>query len=267
MPRRRLIVTADDYGLDQSVNEAVEKAWRLGILTAAGLMVGAPAASDAIERARRMNGLGIGLHLVLTDGRPVSPLTEVGFLVDSRGRFLDNMVFSGVRFFICPRVRQQLAKEIRAQFEAFRSTGLVLDHVSAHKHFHLHPTVLSLIIEIGHEYGLKSVRLPLEENGPRGLIPWLKLMRWRLDKAGMLHNEKIYGLTETGHMDESRMIEYISQLDEGVTEIYCHPAARREITEAMAGYEHIEEFAALISPRLSAVIKNEDIEMITYRDI
>ena len=264
---RRLIVTADDFGLDQSVNEAVEKAWRQGVLTAADLMVSAPAASDAIERARRMKGLGIGLHLVLTDGIPVLPLKEVGLLTDSRGRFLDNMVLAGLRFFFNPRVRRQLVREIRAQFEAFKRTGLVLDHVSAHKHFHLHPTVLKFIIEIGREYGLKSVRLPLEVNGPRGLIPWLKLMRWRLDKAGIQHNDQIFGISGTGHMNESRMLDYMTQLEEGVTEIYCHPASRVKISDAMPDYEHIEELAALLSPRLSAAIKNENIERIAYRDI
>ena len=266
-PRRRLIVTADDFGLDQSVNEAVEKAWRQGVLTAADLMVGGPAAIDAIERARRMNGLGVGLHLVLTDGTPILPMTEVGLLTDSRGRFLDNMVFAGVRFFFDPRVRRQLAKEIRAQFEAFKRTGLILDHVSAHKHFHLHPTVLGLILRIGREYGVNAIRLPLEKNGPFGLIPWLELMRRRLDRSGILHNDQVLGLADTGRMDESRMIGYIEQLGGGVTELYCHPASRRGITEAMADYRHVEELAALISPRLSAAIKNQDIEMITFRDI
>ena len=265
--RRRLIVTADDFGLDPSVNEAVERAWRQGILTAAGLMVSGPAAEDAINRARGMDGLGVGLHLVLTDGRPVLPATEVGLLIDSDGRFLDNMVWAGVRFFFSFRVRRQLAKEIRAQFEAFERTGLVLDHVSAHKHFHLHPTVLGLIIGIGQEYGMRSVRLPFEARGAGALIPWLKLMRRRLDKAGVGHNDQIHGLNDTGVMDESRMIECISQLAGGVTEMYCHPATCQKITEAMANYRHIEEFSALLSPRVAAAIKSDDIDLITFRDI
>lgn len=265
--RRQLIVTADDFGLDASVNEAVEKAWREGILTAAGLMVGGPAASDAIDRARRMDGLGIGLHLVLTDGSPVSPLTQVNLLTDARGRFLDNMVFAGVRFFAVPSVRRQLANEIRAQFETFKRTGFSLDHVSAHKHFHLHPTVLRLMIDIGRDYGLKAIRFPFEANGSRALLPWLQLMRNRLDKARIGHNDRIAGLSDTGKMDESKMFESITRLRGGVTEIYCHPASRHAITEAMADYRHREEFAALLSPRLRAAIKDNGIEMITFRGI
>lgn len=265
--RRRLIVTADDFGLDESVNEAVERAWRQGILTAAGLMVGAPAAADAIERARRMNGLGVGLHVVLTDGEPVLPASDVNLLTDSRGRFLDNMVIAGVRFFVGPRVRRQLAKEIRAQFEAFKRTGLLLDHVSAHKHFHLHPTVLGLIIDIGREYGMKAVRLPLEASGPRALIPWVKLMRRRLIGAGLGYNDQVFGLVETGRLDEDRVATYVANLPGGVTEIYCHPASRLEITPAMAGYRHLEELAALLSPRVSAAIRDTNTELIAFRDI
>ena len=68
---RYLIVTADDFGAALAVNEAVEIAHTQGILTAASLMVGGEAADDAVERARRLPGLGVGLHVVLADGRPV----------------------------------------------------------------------------------------------------------------------------------------------------------------------------------------------------
>jgi hypothetical protein len=76
------------------------------------------------------------------------------------------MVRDGMRFFCLPRVRRQLALEVRAQFEAFAASGLPLDHVNAHKHFHLHPTILSLIVRIGREFGLRAVRLPRETGPP-----------------------------------------------------------------------------------------------------
>ena len=265
--RRRLIVTADDFGLDEAVNEAVEQAWREGILTAAGLMVGAPATADAIERARRMDGLGVGLHLVLTDGEPVLPVEEVKLLTDSQGRFNDNMVAAGVRFFFDYRARRQLAAEIRAQFEAFSRTGLRLDHLSAHKHFHLHPTVLNLVTAIGRDYGLKAVRLPREVPEPRALMPWLALMRLRLHQSGLHCNDQVFGLAHTGQMDEGHMAAFISKIPCGITEIYCHPASRNDITPAMAGYLHTGELAALLSPRVAAAIDRADVEMIAFRDI
>ena len=82
----RLVVTADDFGLSVPVNEAVEEAATRGILTAASLMVGAPAARDAVERARRLPRLGVGLHLALIDASPVLPPSQIPALVGPDGR-------------------------------------------------------------------------------------------------------------------------------------------------------------------------------------
>lgn len=98
---RALIITADDFGLHSRVNLAVEQAHRQGVLTAASLMIGAPAANDAVERAHAMPHLRVGLHLVLADGDAVLPRTCIGALLDKHGRFGDNMVRDGVRFFFC----------------------------------------------------------------------------------------------------------------------------------------------------------------------
>ena len=73
---KRLIVTADDFGAAREVNEAVESAHRGGVLTAASMMVAAPAAADAVARARRMPALRVGLHVVLVEGRPVLPASD-----------------------------------------------------------------------------------------------------------------------------------------------------------------------------------------------
>ena len=252
---RGLIVTADDFGLHPSVNSAVERAHRDGILTAASLMVGAPAAGDAIARARASPDLRVGLHLVLADGPSVLPPRAIPDLVDAQGRFGAHMASDGVRFFCMPRVRRQLALEIRAQFEAFAATGLALDHVNAHKHFHLHPTVLSLMLDAGRAHGLSAVRLPLETGLPRWLRPWLALLRARLCAAGVRHNDYIVGLRLSGRFDEAALLAALGTLPAtGVGELYLHPALESGATIAasMAGYRHADEFAALVSPRVRA---------------
>ena len=120
---KQLIVTADDFGVAREVNDAVEAAHRGGVLTAASLMVSAPAAADAVERARRMPSLRVGLHLVLVDGRPVLPASAVTHLVDGSGVFRSNMAALGTVLAFSRPARRQLAAEITAQFEAFRATG------------------------------------------------------------------------------------------------------------------------------------------------
>lgn len=125
-------------------------------------MVAAPAAADAVARARLLPGLRVGLHLVLIDGEAVLPPGEIGGLVGADGRFTESQIGAGLGYFFKPGIRRQLAAEVRAQFEAFRATGLSLDHVNAHQHLHLHPTVARLVVEIGRAYGMRAVRLPSE---------------------------------------------------------------------------------------------------------
>jgi chitin disaccharide deacetylase len=265
---RFLIVTADDFGLHPCVNEAVERAHRAGVLTSASLMVAAPSADDAVRRARELPQLRVGLHLVLVDGRSLLPPERIPALVDGHGRFRSRMVIDGVRFFALPHVRRQVEAEIRAQFEAFAATGLQLDHVNAHKHFHLHPTLLSMLLRIGRDYGLGAatgrragVRIPREPAStanPRAwlLAPWLALMRWRLRSAGIACNDQIYGVADSGRMTQQRLLAILSRLPTGVTEIYLHPATQSGalIATSMGNYRHADELAALMSPQVRATL-------------
>jgi hopanoid biosynthesis associated protein HpnK len=253
VPGPGLIITADDFGLHESVNRAVERAHREGVLSAASLMAGAPAALDAVHRARACPQLAVGLHLVLADGASVLPARAIPDLVDAGGRFGARMVRDGFRFFCLPRVRRQLAMEIRAQFEEFAASGLALDHVNAHKHFHLHPTILGLIIDIGREFGLRAVRLPREAGLPLALRPWLALQQARLEAAGVNHNDYIVGVRESGRLDEAALLGALDRLPQkGIGELYLHPALESgaAIAPSMPGYRHADEFAALVSPRV-----------------
>jgi hopanoid biosynthesis associated protein HpnK len=248
-----LIITADDFGLHASVNRAVERAHREGVLSAASLMVAGPAAGDALARARACPGLRVGLHLVLADGKSTLPQRAIPDLVGPGGRFGERMARDGLRFFCLPRVRRQLALEIRAQFEAFAATGLPLDHVNAHKHFHLHPTVLTLLLDIGRDFGLSAVRLPRERGAAPWLRPWLGLLRARLDAAGVRHNDEVAGISQSGRFHEAALLAALHEpLPDGIREIYLHPALESgaAIAPSMAGYRHADEFAALVSPRV-----------------
>jgi hopanoid biosynthesis associated protein HpnK len=279
--RNFLIVTADDFGLHEAVNEAVEQASRAGILTAASLMVGEPAAADAIRRARALPGLRVGLHLVLADGRAVLEPELIPDLADRSGRMNSRMFVNGVRFFASASVRRQLEAEIRAQFAAFARTGLALDHVNVHKHFHLHPTLLRMLLRIGRDYGVSAVRVPDEPLwfaarggrwspwiGAALLAPWNTLMRRRLRAAGMPHNDHLFGMAASGAMDEQTLLEVLARLPPGVTEIYLHPATMSgdAIAASMSGYRHADELAALLSPRVRAAVAAAGIGVGGYAD-
>ncbi len=244
-------------------------------------MVGAPAVADAVARARRLPDLRVGLHLVLVDGRPTLPCAEISSLVRRDGRFDPSMARAGVKFFALPQVRRQLAMEIRAQFEAFHTTGLRLDHVNAHKHIHLHPTVARVIIEIGREYGMAAVRVPFEpvqslhaafpdEHHSTPIYrPWIEYLRRRLQSAGLFVNDNLFGLAWTGGMVEERLLRLLPQLPQGVSEIYFHPATVRSaaLSATMPGYRHEEELAALLSPSAKSLVAKFGIRIGGYSDL
>jgi hopanoid biosynthesis associated protein HpnK len=275
---KRLIVTADDFGVAREVNDAVEAAHRGGVLTAASLMVAAPAAADAIARARRMPSLRVGLHVVLVEGRPVLPASAVTHLVDGNGLFRSNMAALGTILSFSRQARRQLAAEITAQFEAFRATGLTLDHCNAHKHFHLHPVVGGLIAAIGGRFGLRAVRIPLEPAqvlrkierqtpwAPALLItPFALLLRRRFRAAGLLAPDRIFGLRWSGRMTRERLSGLIRNLPNGLSEIYLHPATG-PFAGAAPGYHYREELDALMAPEIVAASRDSSLRLGGFGD-
>lgn len=282
---KRIIVTGDDFGLAAPVNEAIAEAHCNGILTTASLMVGAGAAQDAVNRAQMLPSLRVGLHLMLVEGKPVLTPAEVPDLVDARGEFSTHLVRAGFNYFFRPGIRRQLEAEIRAQFEAFHRTGLALDHVNAHNHMHVHPTILGLILKVGQEYGLSAVRLPYEppirswRASGKALLgkiaawaflsPWMGLMRARLRRVQVRFNDFVFGMADSGAMTLELVLRFLRLLPDGVTEIYFHPATRRcpEIDRHMPDYRHVEEFRALTDKSVIEALKAAGARRIAFSDL
>ena len=264
-----LIVTADDFGLAEPVNEAVEIAHTKGVLTCASLMVAGHAVADAVKRARRLPTLRVGLHVVLVEGRPVLPPGVVPDLVTRDGRFRTDMARAGVDMFFKARVRRQLLAEVSAQFEAYAATGLPLDHATAHKHFHLHPTIAGAIIEVGRRFGLRAARVPSEPRGPLMAAepgakfgpaivtgPWSGLVRKRFASVGLFTPDRVFGLRWSGAMTEGRLLGLLKNLPEGISEIYTHPATRDDFEDAAPGYRYADELAGLCAPEVVQAARN-----------
>lgn len=273
-----LIVTADDFGAAVEVNEAVELAHRKGILTAASLMVNAPAAADAVFRAKRMPALRVGLHLALTEGQPVLAAAAVPDLVDETGAFRSDLIAFGCVLMCSRHARRQLAAEIAAQFEAFRATGLPLDHCNAHQHFHLHPVIGSQLIAAGRHFGLRSVRVPREPIEP--LVPlaakrssfearltamFARGLCRRVLNSGIHMPDQVFGLRWSGQMTKTRLLHLVGRLPGGLSEIYLHPATGTFFGHAK-GYHYESELAALIDPDVIAACREGSLRMGGYAD-
>ena len=248
------MITADDFGADVAVTEAVEIAHTQGILTAASLMVAGAAVEDAVQRAKTMPALGVGLHLVLVDGRPVLPAGQVSALVGSDGRFHDNMLRTSLAITFNPAAHAQMRAEVEAQFAAFAATGLPLDHVNAHKHFHMHPVILAVILLVAKTYGCRAIRCP-REAGTGLMVWWAGVLGQRLRSAGYVTNDSVVGLAHSGAFTAQRMRAALADLPAGLTEIYTHPACMDNWPGSAPGYAYRAELAALTDAHAKTLLK------------
>jgi hopanoid biosynthesis associated protein HpnK len=279
---KKLIVTGDDFGLSVPVNEAVSQAHQKGILTSTSLMVAAPEVDDAVARAKDLPELNVGLHLVLSNGHACLPASDIPDLVNADGEFSNKLVSSGIKIFFNAGVKQQMKDEIRAQFEAFKATGLRLDHVNTHNHMHLHPTIFDAIIEIGKDYGMDAVRVPDEKplksliDSPREKVTrftsWLLLkpftsrMKKRLIQNNIKFNTHVFGLHHSGHMNLDTLVRILPNLEDGLSEVYLHPATGPwdNMDPAAKDYEFEAEYKALIHPRIKRIINKFSIELTSF---
>jgi chitin disaccharide deacetylase len=241
-------------------------------------MVAGAAATDAVARARRMPKLRVGLHVVLVEGAPALPPENLPDLVDGSGRFRTDMARLGFDIFAKSRVRAQLAAEVEAQFAAYAATGLPLDHVNAHKHFHLHPTIAGTIIAVGRHYGMKAMRVPVEprkviaqiERPPLGLSwvtgPYAGLLGRAARRAGLKTPDAVFGLAWSGAMTAARVGGVLQRLPEGLSEIYAHPATAGGFAGHAPGYRYADELAALTAPAVIATTRRGDIALGGYSD-
>jgi hopanoid biosynthesis associated protein HpnK len=270
---RRLVVNADDFGRSHSINQAVIRAHREGILTTTSLMVNEEAFDEAVALARENPQLGVGLHLTLLCGHSALAPDAIPGLVDSERRFSDSPVSVGFRYFAKRNLQAQLRAEIQAQFERFRSTGLPLDHVNGHLHLHLHPTVFGILMENADQWRISHLRLTRD---PFWLNTKLDSGRWAyrilhavihsllsrrasdpLRRRAIKHTATVFGLLQNDRVDENYITRLLPVLPAGDSELYSHPSLDQSKNE----------FDALISPQVKALLHKLSIQLIRYQDL
>jgi chitin disaccharide deacetylase len=239
--REGIVINADDFGRSTEINQAVAQAHRHGILTSASLMVTGEAAEEAVCLARSMPTLAVGLHVVLTEGRPALPVEEAPHLVDRHGQFPASPVRAGLRYAFSGAARRELALEVEAQFQRFAATGLPLAHVDSHQHIHLHPAVLGPVMRLARQHAAGRVRLTRDNLRLSLRFGWhqagrkiaysllfgllSRLAAIRLRRQGVATTTRSYGLMQTGDMHERYVLEVLRRLTREPVEIYFHPTA------------------------------------------
>lgn len=272
VPPRRLIVNADDFGRSAAINAAVIAAHREGILTTASVMVNGVAFAEAVRLARDHPRLGVGLHLSLAASRATLPPEQLHGLADACGNLPASPVAAGLRYFFRRALREPLRREIAAQLERFRATGLPLDHLNGHVNLHLHPTVLRLLLAGTADAPLR-VRLTRDRfwlNASIARGRWIYrvshavifnlLAGWArpaLRRRQARFTGAVFGLLQNGRVDEDYVLRLLPRLPAGDSELYSHPSLD----------EFPHEAAALVSPRVRAEVARLGIRLIRYQDL
>ncbi|MCB7128791.1 MAG: hopanoid biosynthesis-associated protein HpnK [Candidatus Brocadiales bacterium] len=279
-----LIVTADDFGVSSNINEAIIKAHAEGILTSASLAVGGPAFEHAVELAKANPELSVGLHIVLAQGKSVLPHKKIPGLVDQDDNFRNNPALAGLRYFFRPSAISEIRDEVGAQIDKFLSTGLRLDFINGHHNIHVHPRVFDIILELTGGLETKNFRLPrdvlfrtLKYDGSRIASKLFhhttfSMLSRRcigpLKRNGFLFTDRVYGLLQSGDMNAGFVSSLITDMPEGVSEMYFHPCITpcAEYSRWMPGYHPEEELGVLTDrgKKIGELLRSNSIRLADY---
>lgn len=226
---KRLIVNADDFGLNEHTVAWTVKGFECGALTSATIMAGMPATEKAVEFAKAHPQFSFGVHFYLVDEKPMCDPAEIPSMIDPKtGRLWVTRQFI-IRNFAGLIKIEDLKREMRAQYQAIKNAGVPISHIDGHGHNHRLPQSIKALAELKDELGLSKVRRCQDlavVGGELGLLSRVinGPMQRRLDKAGFKSTDHF--LMNAGHsFDPKWFSKALEALPDGVTEIGVHPGA------------------------------------------
>jgi len=274
-------VNADDFGLTNGVNRAIADLHCAGVLTSATLMARAGASDAAIELARAMPSLGVGCHVVLVDGEPVSPADSISSLIDPRTGSLRISLVAFLRRLIARRIHPaDMETEARAQIQRLQNSGVRLTHIDAHKHTHMFPTVLRAVLRAARACGIRAVRNPFEPawavaasaGAKWGRVAEVTVLRWLQPSCARIIAEEGFASTDgtiamvgTGVLNAAMVRSLLNRLPEGTWELVTHPgyndADLAQVRTRLRASRETEREA------LMAIREFPEIELISFADL
>jgi chitin disaccharide deacetylase len=237
----RLIVNADDFGLTRGINRAIGELRAAGVLTSATLIANGPGFEDAVEIARAHPNLGVGCHIVLTDGIPVSAPESIRTLLGPDRRTFRPRLRGFLQALFTGSIRSEdIAREAFSQIEKIQRAGIRITHLDTHKHTHLFPSVSRPLLEVAERTGIRAIRSPFEpawghssgqgSTSRRMAVRALTLLKPAFDSAPQLHSGAVrttdgtVAISATGSLDAAMLRDLLGQLPAtGTYELCCHP--------------------------------------------
>jgi hopanoid biosynthesis associated protein HpnK len=286
---KNLIVNADDFGWTEGVNRGIVEAFRHGIVTSTSLLANGVAFGEAVELAKTAPGLGVGVHLNLSDGKPVAERKKVTTLVNDKGEFA-----GGPETLLLRRARrglplEEVEREWGAQIQKVRDARIEPTHLDGHKHVHMLPGLFEMALRLAKKHGVGAIRVSLEESSLRAALSsggkhrgrvvlkqgvqarGLKLLardaREQAGRAGIATADYFCGIAQTGELTREGVEQFLKSLPEGTTELMCHPGyvddALKKTATRLQGSRRTE-LEILTDTRIRNLVASQGIRLIDY---
>lgn len=281
--KKRVIINADDFGFCKGVNDAVARAHTEGVLTSATLMANMPAAKEALDIAKRLPLLGVGVHLNLLEGEPLSRDKKVGILLDESGEFRFSPGKLAIKSLFSVEIRQAIEIELAEQIRRVIDSGITPSHLDSHKHFHCFGTIYKIVCRLAGQFGITAVRWPWEPpsvcagNWPRlpskdrrraFIVRNLAKRCQKIDNS-LIKNDLFFGLAHTGRICRDFWDEFGRTQFAGVAEVMTHPGYAEQIDPARTRLttQRQVELKWLCEPAVRELLNSGGIELTHYGKI
>ncbi|MGB2672331.1 MAG: ChbG/HpnK family deacetylase [Candidatus Acidiferrum sp.] len=286
---RNLIVNADDLGWTEGVNRGIAEAHRNGIVTSASLLANAAAFQSGVELARAAPGLGVGVHLNLSEGEPVAPAELVTTLLNDRGEMEGRPQNLLLRLARRSLLLDEVEREWDAQIQKVRDVGIEPTHLDGHRHVQMLPGLFEIALRLAKKHGIAAIRIAHEESSLRAALSagekqkgtvvmkqgvqarGLKLLapdaHEKAERAGIAAADYFCGIAQTGELTREGVLRLLEILPEGTTELMCHPGyADAELAKTATRLQASRqtELEILTDTEIRNLVASQGIRLIDY---
>lgn len=289
---RRLIINADDFGLTPGVNRAIVEAHENGVVSSATLMANGQAFAQAVSLAQSTPRLGVGCHVVLVDGAPLLPRTQVHSLLDRSGnhdgdlRFREGISKFGALALLGRLAADEIEAEATAQIRKLQACGISVTHLDSHKHTHLFPRVLRPLLRAAKSCGIRAIRNPFERiqgsqlaASPSLWRRWTEVgvlrsfarqFREAVQQAGIATPDGTLAIVATGALNDRLLRLMVENLPEGTWELVCHPGyndADLQGIRTRLRQSREQELRILTAQSTRDLLAANGVEIVSFRDL
>lgn len=282
---KRLIVNADDFGLDENINNGIIKGYKDGFITSTSIMPNADFFMQAAKLSKDNPKLGIGIHLTLVGGiKPLTNLLDVKTLVDEKGLLYSDYILFMKKYFLGKIDKNEIKLELDSQIRKVLSEKINVTHIDSHQHLHVLPGITKIVVELCQKYNIKRVRLPLEsmclygnsnsfnlkrQIGKVGLNICSLLAKRTFDKNNLVYPDNFFGMLSGGNLDVECISYFLKKSKNGTNEIMTHPGFNSIIlNEKFAwGYNWEKELMGFLDSKNKQNLNNLKIDLMNFGDL